>query len=177
MNNKMKQCKACGTELYKGAKICPKCGKKQGGKGKFIVIGVIVVLLIIIIAGSGDDTGSTPTATDNGKAVEQITYTSYNLGDMFDELESNAMVAEETYKNAYVEVSGKLAIIDSSGSYISIEPNNGEFYLIGMSCNFKNDEQRDVVKKKSVGDIVTVRGQVTSVGEVLGYSLNIDSIE
>jgi len=31
------------------------------------------------------------------------------------------------------------------------------------------------VMELSVGDPVTVRGKITSVGEVLGYSLNIDS--
>ena len=175
MSTKMKQCKACGTELYKGAKICPQCGKKQGGKGKFIVIAIVVIILILAVGGGGsDDSAQTSGSTE---APAEITYTQYSLAEMFDQLEANAMVAEETYTDAYVEVSGKILTIDSDGSYISIEPDNGEFYLIGMSCYFQNDEQRDVIKTKSTGDTVTVKGQIDSVGEVLGYSLDIDSIE
>lgn len=169
MSTKMKQCKTCGTELDKGAKICPKCGKKQGRKIKFVVVAIIVIVIICVIAGSGSDNTS--------KEDKNITYTSYNLSEMFDQLESNSMVAEENYEDAYVKVSGKVTVIDSDGSYISIVPDDDDFYLIGMTCYFENDKQRDVVKKKAIGDTVTVKGQIISVGEVLGYSLNIDNIE
>lgn len=175
MSDKMKQCKACGTELYKGAKICPKCGKKQGGKVKFIVLAVVVIAIIASIAASGS--GDSSNSSDAGKKTENITYTSYDLADMFDELDSNAMVAEETYTDAYVEISGKISNIDSDGSYISIEPDDGDFYFIGMQCYLSNDEQRDVVKTKSTGEMVTIKGQITEVGEIMGYSLDIDSIE
>lgn len=175
MSEKMKQCKGCGAELYKGAKVCPKCGKKQGGKGKFVILAIIVIIIIAAVAGGGsDDTSSTQSAD---KKAAEITYTSYDLATMLDELENNAMVAEDTYTDAYVEVSGVISVIDSDGSYIAIEPDNGEFYIINMTCNFQNDDQREVVKQKGKGDTVTVKGQITSVGELLGYDLDIDSIE
>ena len=32
MAQKMKNCKACGQEIAKSAKVCPHCGAKQKGK-------------------------------------------------------------------------------------------------------------------------------------------------
>lgn len=142
---------------------------------KFIVLAVIVIAIIASIAANGSDDSSS--TSDAGKKTETISYISYDLSDMFDELDSNAMVAEETYTDAYVEISGKISNIDSDGSYISIEPNDGDFYFIGMQCYLSDDEQRDVVKTKSVGDMVTIKGQITDVGEIMGYSMDIDSIE
>ena len=41
----------------------------------------------------------------------------------------------------------------------------------------KNDEQLEKIKGLSKGDAITVKGKVTDVGEVLGYYIDIDSIE
>jgi len=56
MAQKMKNCKACGQEIAKSAKVCPHCGAKQKGKKGLIVIGIIVLLIIILLAtgGNGD---------------------------------------------------------------------------------------------------------------------------
>ena len=52
---KMKPCKACGEQIAKSAKTCPKCGAKQGGKVLPIVIAVIVVLIVIAAIGGTSD--------------------------------------------------------------------------------------------------------------------------
>ena len=52
-----------------------------------------------------------------------------------------------------------------------------DWAVIGVTCYIKNDEQLDKVKSMSVDQEVTVRGKITEVGEVLGYSLDIDSIK
>ena len=59
----MKKCKHCKTEIDKKAKICPNCKKKQGGIGKFIIIG-IVAIFIIAIATSGNDESNTSNTVD-----------------------------------------------------------------------------------------------------------------
>ena len=64
MKNKTKICKYCKTEVPSGAKICPNCKKKQGGKLKWIIIAIVAVALIGAFAGeNGDD--STPKDTAN----------------------------------------------------------------------------------------------------------------
>ena len=66
---KTKVCKYCKTEIPADAKVCPQCRKKQGGKGKWIVLAVVViVVLLAAIGSSGDDAPSVsepaPAVTD-----------------------------------------------------------------------------------------------------------------
>lgn len=53
----MKTCKYCQEEINKKAKICPKCGKKQGKKKWLIVLVVIVVIGIVasMMGGSSEE--------------------------------------------------------------------------------------------------------------------------
>lgn len=60
-----KLCKHCKTEIPKDAKICPNCRKKQGGIGKWIVIGIVVILLITIGKGGGDKKNDASDAKSN----------------------------------------------------------------------------------------------------------------
>ena len=64
MENETKLCKHCKTPIPKDAKVCPNCRKKQGGVGKWIIIGVIVVILLVALFGGGDDK---PKKIDNAK--------------------------------------------------------------------------------------------------------------
>lgn len=98
------------------------------------------------------------------------------LSRMLNDLKSNALKAESTYQDQYVELSGKLTIIDSDGKYISIVPVNDEFSFDGVLCNIKNEEQKQKVMEMNIGDTITVKGKITSVGELLGYQLDIESL-
>ena len=64
MENETKLCKHCKTPMPKDAKVCPNCRKKQGGVGKWIIIGVIVVILLAALFGGGDDK---PKKVENSK--------------------------------------------------------------------------------------------------------------
>ena len=64
MENQTKLCKHCKTPIPKDAKVCPNCRKKQGGVGKWIIIGVIVVILLAALFGGGDDK---PKKVENSK--------------------------------------------------------------------------------------------------------------
>ena len=55
MENETKLCKHCKSEIPKAAKVCPNCRKKQGGIGKWIVIGIMVVVFLAVAFGGGDD--------------------------------------------------------------------------------------------------------------------------
>lgn len=176
--NETKVCKYCQTEISKKAKVCPNCKKKQGGIVKWIVIGVIVIAIISAVSG-GDDEGK-KTASTGGKQEEKqeqaIEYMPCTASEMMQTLESNALKAESTYQDKYVELTGRLGNIDSDGKYISILPADDEWAIIGIQCYIQNDDQKSQVAEMTVGDTVTLKGQITDVGEVLGYSLDIDSI-
>ena len=187
--SKLVTCKHCGEEIAAGAKVCPKCG----GKNKkpiykrpwFIILIVLIVIGAIGSAGGNDNQSDTSKDTNNAvvnekdstqKETEEISYTAYNVSELTSDLDSNAMKATDKYKNQYVELTGRLNVIDSSGKYISITPTDDEFAIIGIQCYIKNDDQKNAVMDMSIGDTVIVKGKITDVGEVMGYSLDIDEI-
>ena len=93
---------------------------------------------------------------------------------MMKELEDNAANADEKYRDQYVEISGRLDTIDSEGDYISVVSANDEYAILGVTCNIQDDKQLAEVKKMKRGDKIKIKGQITDVGEVIGYTMDID---
>ena len=180
--DKMTTCKHCGQEIAASAKVCPHCG----GKNKppiykrwwFIAIIVIIVLAAIVGSGSSDSSGSTSstatskTAVSSASSEAAIEYTAYTVTELSEDLDSNALKAADKYKGQYVELTGRLSVIDSNGKYISIVDSTDEWAITGVQRNIKNDEQKQVVMDMSIGDEIVVKGKITDVGEVLGYFLD-----
>lgn len=179
----MKNCKICGKEIAKSAKVCPHCGAKNK-KPIYKRIWVWILGVIIIFGGlmscGGEDTSTNNTNTsqiENPKE-EVITYTPVVIGDMFDELENNALSAEKKYNNLNVEFTGTLETIDSDGEYVSvIDLYDDSWGFDSIHCSIENDEQLNVIMTKSKGDEVFVQGEITEVGEIMGYTLTTHTIK
>lgn len=108
----------------------------------------------------------------------EIAYKEIDLQTMLDDLEENALRAENNYQNAYIQFSGQIANIDSDGKYISVEPIGSKAFIGNrILCDLMNDNQRNFVMSKNKGDQVTIKGKITSIGEILGYSLDIIDIQ
>lgn len=190
-NNKMTTCKTCGKEMAKSAKVCPSCGAKNKKpfftKPWFIAI-VALIIIGAIASGGKSKSGNTTTVADKtnsdnsevkdttAESTTAIEYTDYTVDDLMAQLEDNALKASNDHKGENVRITGKLNNIDSSGKYISLVPNT-DFAIIGVQCYIKNDETKAKVAELSKDSLVTLTGKITDVGEVLGYSLNIDNIE
>ena len=113
--------------------------------------------------------------------VEETTSREYiqcTAVELFDMLGENALKAKSTYEGAFVEISGYISGIDASGKYISIgaDPDNYEYMFDSIQCFIKDNATLEKVMDLSKDSYVTIKGKITSVGEVLGYSLNIESI-
>ena len=191
-NNKMTTCKTCGKEMARSAKVCPSCGAKN--KKPFFTrpwfIAIVALIIIGAIASGGkSESGNTTAVADktnsNNSEVKDntaesttiaIEYVDYTVDDLMAQLEENALKASNDHKGENVRITGKLNNIDSSGKYISLVPNT-DFAIIGVQCYIKNDETKAKVAELSKHSLVTLPGKITDVGEVLGYSLNIDNIE
>ncbi len=191
----MKYCQKCGNEMDDKAILCVNCGtpvKQQKQFYKKWWFWVIIALVIIIGASSSggeenkDKTNSSSSQTTVSSASEKketsskekIVYEKTSLKDMMDLLEENALKAEKTYQNKYVQISGKIKNFDSDGKYISIEPVNADDWNFETAtCNIENDKQRDFLLEKKVGDKITVKGEVISIGELLGYTIDIDEVK
>lgn len=157
--------------------------KKKGGKLKWVVLAVVAIGVIGAIGGNSDSgttsTSSTSTKAESTKETDTpapIEYTSVSVNDMMSQLDDNALGASDKYKGQYLEITGRLGTIDSSGKYISLYSDD-EYAIIGVQCQIKNDEQRSKVASMAKGDTVTLKGKCTTVGEVLGYSVDIEEIE
>ena len=190
-NNKMTTCKTCGKEMAKSAKVCPSCGAKNKKpfftKPWFIAI-VALIIIGAIASGGKSKSGNTTTVADKtnsdnsevkdttAESTTAIEYTDYTVDDLMAQLEDNALKASNDHKGENVRITGKLNNIDSSGKYISLVPNT-DVAIIGVQCYIKNDETKSKVAELSKDSLVTLTGKITDVGEVLGYSLNIDNIE
>lgn len=192
INNKMTTCKTCGKEMARSAKVCPSCGAKN--KKPFFTrpwfIAIVALIIIGAIASGGkSESGNTTAVADktnsNNSEVKDntaesttiaIEYIDYTVDDLMAQLEENALKASNDHKGENVRITGKLNNIDSSGKYISLVPNT-DFAIIGVQCYIKNDETKAKVAELSKDSLVTLTGKITDVGEVLGYSLNIDNIE
>ena len=187
MKEKLKTCPVCGKEMAAGAKACPSCGAKNKKpiyrRWWFWVLVVLVIAAVGSAMGSEDNGGTdTPqqeiTGTPEsgaGQAEEPaVTYTAYSVGQLMDDLDSNALKAESTYQDQYVELTGRLNVVDSDGGYISIVPQDDQFAILGVQCYLQTEEQRQQVLEMQIDQVITVRGQITSVGEVMGYLLDVD---
>lgn len=144
----------------------------------------LIVVIIVIGIGSSTNENTQPTssnstsnisATDEAKPVE-IEYIKISTDELDSELKQNAAAAKDKYNGKYVEVTGRLGVIDSDLQYISLYSVNDKFDLVGIHCNIKNNEQKEIVKSLSKDDTIVVKGKITGVGEVLGYSLDITEI-
>jgi hypothetical protein len=175
--SKMTNCKSCGAEIATSAKSCPKCGaknKKPIWKRVWVwILAVIILFAAIGSTGGSSDTDTSAPSTDINTPVvqEPINYTVVSVIDMMDALDTNALKAEKTYDNQYLEITGRLGVIDSDGSYISLY--GGDFDFTGVQCYIKNDEQLNFVMDMIDGDTYTVRVKIIDVGEVLGYQADI----
>ena len=206
MAAKLTKCKVCGADMAASAKVCPQCGAKN--KKPFYKkwwFWLIIIFVVIGAAGGDSDEAAAPQEESSAavsvqqeqpvkaesKPVEkpaepkpapepvEITYTHYAATELFDVLNGNALKAEKTFQDQYVEIEGFLSNIDSDGNYISIgaDPDDYDYFLQRIQCFIKkNDTLLDQIIEMNVGDPIVVRGKITDIGEVLGYQVNLDSI-
>lgn len=165
-------------------------GNKHTGSYFALIMGALWLIFVVGFGSSKSSDSSKTTNSESAVTTEQssstssaeavnenIDYLSIEVSQLMTELNTNAMKAQDTYKNQYLEITGKLSNIDASGSYISLTPSNEEYAITGVQCFLNGDVQKNQVMNMSEGDIVTLRGKCTDVGEVLGYQLKIDSID
>lgn len=101
------------------------------------------------------------------------------VDELYEALDSNALKASSTYKNKYVQVAGTLANIDSDGKYFTLEGDNTIlFESLHVSIpKSKKDSILNNLMEYSIGDTLTVTGEITVVGEIMGYTMNIDTLD
>ncbi|MBQ2940667.1 MAG: zinc-ribbon domain-containing protein [Clostridia bacterium] len=183
--SKSVKCKNCGEEIDAKAVVCPKCGVKVKKafykKPWFIAVAIIVIIAAIASSGGEEADKEIPTNNESGNITdviaEEIVYEEYTVKTLLDDLGENALKAENTYDGKNVKLTGKVSVIDSDGDYISLEPSEDSFTIINVSCYVTDEAQLEDIMEISKGQRITVYGEITGVGELLGYNLDIHKIE
>ena len=90
-------------------------------------------------------TNETQNSTPEVKEVEtesepEIEYTAVDVSTMMDDLKNNSMKAEDTYNDKYLEITGRLDVIDSNGKYIGVFSQTDKFAIVGVQCYIKDDD-------------------------------------
>lgn len=136
---------------------------------------LLVATMLALVVSCGEETAKTQ-KENTAQAQKEVTYEKVTAKQLVSDLEGNAMKAANTYKGKDYEITGVLGNIDAQGDYITIEPSSDSLTITGVQAFIKSDEQKKVVAELSKGDKITVKGKIKDVGEVLGYSVDIDEI-
>ena len=170
---------------------------EQKEKKKFPkwLIAIIVIVIIVAVAGtnadkddsSNNDATSTSSSNSAENSTEQeepepteepIEYEKVKVDKLEKDLSKNALNAKELYDGKYLEITGKINVIDASGDYIALAPLNEEYTIIStIQCYVTEDNQVEKISKLSTGDKLTLKVKITDVGEVIKYSADIMELE
>lgn len=128
-----KLCKHCKTEIPAGAKVCPNCRKKQGGKLKWIILILLVLIVIGAIAGGGNDT---PKKVDDSGSGTSTQTDSQNA-----EPEKTEFSVGETVELNDIQVK-LVSATESSGSEFVV-PDSGNVFLL-LEFEIVNNSDSDI---------------------------------
>lgn len=175
----------------------PQAAKKKPGCLKIAGIGFAGLLAMIGLStciGSGNDNASPSTTSTYNSSTS--TYSSPETTEpasdpttqapaepamevtaqqMIDDLEGNALKAKTTYQGKTVRVTGYVDNIDASGKYFSVVGSPGDFVLTGVRASIKPEHTAQVAEF-GTDEKVTFTGKVSGVGEIMGYSIEVDTI-
>ena len=97
------------------------------------------------------------------------------IDDMFSDLNSNAYNANVSYKDNYIEVSGKVSEIDPNGEYFILVSDAAEGEQV-VKCIPTGAEALSGLTEISIGGRAVVSGKVTEVDVEKGFSLDVSSV-
>lgn len=125
-----KLCKHCKTEIPAGAKVCPNCRKKQGGKLKWIIIAIAVIAIIGSVLGGGEEPKKVndPSNKENKQVENQ-------------ETKKTEFAVGETVELNDIQVN-LVSTKESAGSDF-ITPDSGNIFLL-LEFEISNNSDSDI---------------------------------
>jgi len=163
----------------KAAKAYAKASRPWYKMKRTWLVGLVAIFAIFMALNQGGGgTSAAPAAGGNANqpaAAEKAKPLVVTADKLIDDLDSNALKAANTYKDKYVQVKGKVSNIDSSGDYFSVARLDDEISFTSIRMDIE-EEHRSKVEAFETDQTVTVTGTVKDVGEVMGYSIDVESI-
>lgn len=170
---KTKKCKFCQSELPQKASVCPQCGKKQGGKAKWVIAVIVVLLIFSALAGGGEKPASS--SEENAPVAENSTTTEPNKteteetapveimeispADLLSSYEANEVKGDVLYDGKTMRLSGTVGSIGKDvleEVYITFA--GEEFAITSVQCYFSDEAQIEKVMELQEGDTITLVG-------------------
>lgn len=170
---KTKKCKFCQSELPQKASVCPQCGKKQGGKAKWVIAFIVVLLIFSALAGGGEKPASS--SEENAPVAENSTTTEPNKteteetapveimeispADLLSSYEANEVKGDALYDGKTMRLSGTVGSIGKDvleEVYITFA--GEEFAITSVQCYFSDEAQIEKVMELQEGDTITLVG-------------------
>lgn len=105
-----------------------------------------------------------------------IKYEKYTVEEMMNDLDDNAARAKEKYYGKYVEITGRVNMIDSSASSFDLIPTNNSWEIRSVTCDAKTEDHEKKIMNISNNDVITVRGKINIANE-WGYNMSIYSFK
>jgi hypothetical protein len=141
-------------------------------KKRFWAIGVVVLVIAMQAGGGSSDSNNSATDTTTKAPAEPATEVTAQK--LITDLEGNALNAKTTWEDKRVKITGIVYNIDASGDYFSLRGDD-EFSFTNVTVNI-DESLVGAVSAFTIGQEVTVTGKITGVGEILGYSVDAESI-
>jgi hypothetical protein len=161
----------------KADKAYAKASRPWFKKKRIWILGFILIAAISSSLGGGSDSSSSSSSSSSSETTNVETQepaTKVTADQLLSELESNALAAKNNWEDKRVTITGTLSNIDASGDYFTLRGNN-EFSFINVQV-YIDESFVDAVSAFNKGQKVTVTGKISGVGEILGYSVDAESI-
>ena len=138
---------------------------------------MILALFTIFALGSGSEGTSSTKGSTTAAETKPVEYTTVEIETLLDELSGNAYNAQQKWKGKYVTIEGGVvSTIDASGKYFAIESTDDQYFLDSIRVDIPTSIRSEVMSGISNGASVTVKGKISDVGEILGYSVDADNV-
>ena len=163
----------------KADKAYKKASRPWFKKKRFWLLGILVLggISSAVSGGGGDSSstgGSSKVVAESPAAEAEAPAVEVTAAKLLSDLEANALAAKTDWDGKKVTITGKLDNIDASGDYFSLT-GDSEFSFINVQV-YIDDNLVPTVSAFTKGQSVTVTGEISDVGEVLGYSVKAISI-
>jgi hypothetical protein len=143
-------------------------------KKRFWAIGVIGIFLIMPLTGCSASTDSSDSSSDSASEAPAEPAVDVTAEKLISDLEGNALNAKTTWENKRVRITGIVYNIDASGDYFSLRGDD-EFSFTNVTIDI-DESLVGAVSAFTIGQKVTVTGTISDVGELMGYSVDAESI-
>ena len=162
------KCRACGNDVAKTAKQCPKCGAPRSTGslvGKLVgllVCAAVVGTCVSAIRGSRNE----GTSTVNAASAQAIPVSAEELMSAYT---ANEVAADGRYKGKVVVVSGSVTTVGKDildNMYVTLQTKDS---FREIQCSFDKSHEGELARLKK-RDRVTIRGQVDGLMGNVGLS-------